>query len=178
MEETSQARADIGSERVAAQAPLAALAGKYMTLQLAEEDYGVPILDVREIIGLMQITPVPRAPAFVRGVINLRGRVIPVVDLRLQFGMPACPSTDQTVIIVVQCVVGGRSLTMGVLVDRVLEVLKLDAAQVEPPPELGARSPHQDFVLGAGKAGQRVVFLLDISRVLSARDLEAVANAA
>jgi len=154
------------------------LAGKYMTFQLAEEVYGVAILDVREIIGLMDVTRVPRAPPFVRGVINLRGRVIPVVDLRLQFGMEPCAATDQTVIIVVQCAVDGRSLTMGVLVDQVLEVLNVQAGQIEPLPDLGERSLHSQFILGVGKAGQRIVFLLDIARVLSSREAAAVADAA
>ncbi len=158
--------------------PTAPLAGKYMTFQLAQEDYGVAILMVREIIGLMEITRVPRVPGFVRGVINLRGRVIPVVDLRAKFGMAPCEATEQTVIIVVNCEVAGRALTMGVLVDQVLEVLNVAADQIEPPPDLGDRTASSEFILGVGKAAQRVVFLLDIARVLSARDAEAVAHAA
>lgn len=144
----------------------AQLAGKYMTFKLAEEVYGLEILKVREIIGLMDITRVPRSAGFVRGVINLRGKVIPVADLRLKFGMEACQATDQTVIIVVQCSVGGRALTMGVLVDQVLEVLSIDAAQIEPPPALAETAAEAQFVLGVGKAGDRVIFLLDIGRVL------------
>ena len=97
----------------------AQLAGKYMSFQLANEIYGLEILKVREIIGLMDITRVPRSASFIRGVINLRGKVIPVVDLRLKFGMDACQTTDQTVIIVVQCTVGRRDLTMGIMVDQV-----------------------------------------------------------
>lgn len=175
MERSIHADAAAAQQRSAG---LAALAGKHMTFQLADEAYGVPILDVREIIGLMDITRVPRAPAFIRGVINLRGRVIPVVDLRLQFGMEPCAPTDQTVIIVVQCSFEGRPLTMGVLVDRVLEVLDIQADQIEPAPDLGDRSLHSDFILGVGKSGSRVVFLLDISRVLTARDLASVNDAA
>ena len=170
------------AERISSgQSPLAAarsaVAGKHMCFQLGAETYGLPILDVREIIGLMPITSVPRAPAFVRGIINLRGKVIPVMDLRLQFGMDPCPATDQTVIIVVHCTVEGRGLTMGLLVDRVLEVLNIGADQNEPPPSFGA-SDSADFLLGVGKAGQRVVFLLDISRLLSARDRAALEAAA
>jgi purine-binding chemotaxis protein CheW len=153
------------------------IAGKHMCFQLGAEIYGLPILDVREIIGLMTITPVPRAPAFVRGVINLRGKVIPVVDLRLQFGMEPCPATDQTVIIVVQCSVDGQPLTMGLLVDRVLEVLSIGSDQIEPPPSFGA-SGGADFLLGVGKSGKRVVFLLDIARLLSSRDRAALAESA
>jgi purine-binding chemotaxis protein CheW len=154
-----------------------AVAGKHMCFQLGAETYGLPILDVREIIGLMPITAVPRAPGFIRGIINLRGKVIPVIDLRLQFGMEPCPATDQTVIIVVQCMVEGRALTMGLLVDRVLEVLSIGGDQIEPPPSFGA-TESADFLLGVGKAGQRVVFLLDIARLLSAGDRAALESAA
>ncbi|MFO0580795.1 MAG: chemotaxis protein CheW [Anaeromyxobacter sp.] len=143
------------------------LAGKYMTFQLAREEYGLEILKVREIIGLMEITRVPRTRDFIRGVINLRGKVIPVVDLRLKFGMQACEATDQTVIIVVQCTVDGRPLTMGLLVDQVLEVLTIDAAQIEPAPSLGHAAIEDEFILGVGKHEKRIVFLLDIARILS-----------
>jgi purine-binding chemotaxis protein CheW len=144
----------------------AQLAGKYMTFKLAEEIYGLEILKVREIIGVMDITRVPRSAAFIRGVINLRGKVIPVADLRLKFGMEACQATEQTVIIVVQCVVSGRNLTMGLLVDQVLEVLQIEPGQIEPPPSLGEATVEAEFILGIGKAGERVVFLLDIAKVL------------
>ena len=152
------------------------LAGKYMTFQLAREIYGVGILDVREIIGLQRITPLPRSPAAVRGVINLRGRVIPVVDLRVQFGMAACSATDLAVIIVVQCEMRGSRTTVGVLVDQVLEVLTFDASQIEPTPELGTRSAHSDFIVGVGKSGQHVVLLLDVERILSGEELGGLAG--
>lgn len=155
---------------------LASLAGKYMTFQLAEEVYGFRILQVREIIGMMHLTRMPRAPSFVRGVINLRGKIIPVVDLRLEFGMPACEETDQTVIAVVHCEVNGRPLTMGVLVDKVLEVLKVDAAHIEPTPDLGGTFARESFILGVGKTADRVVFLLDIARVLSTEDVAALST--
>jgi purine-binding chemotaxis protein CheW len=153
----------------APESPLARLAGKYMTFKLAEEEYGLEILKVREIIGFMDITRVPRSPGFIRGVINLRGKVIPVVDLRMKFGMSATEPTEQTVIIVVQCQHRDRALTMGVLVDQVLEVLSIDAGQIEPPPALGA-SVDTSFILGVGKAEKRVIFLLDIGRVLTDGD--------
>jgi purine-binding chemotaxis protein CheW len=146
------------------------LAGKYMTFQLAREEYGLEILKVREIIGLMEITRVPRTREFVRGVINLRGKVIPVVDLRLRFGMERTEATDQTVIIVVQCSVDGRTLTMGLLVDQVLEVLSIDGAQIEPAPSLSHAQLDEDFILGVGKHEQRIIFLLDLSRVLSSEE--------
>jgi purine-binding chemotaxis protein CheW len=156
----------------------ARLAGKYMTFKLAAEEYGVEILKVREIIGLMEITRVPRTREFIRGVINLRGKVIPVVDLRAKFGMPAGDATDQSVIIVVQVETAGRPLTMGVLVDEVLEVLSIGATQIEPPPAFGAAALDTSFILGVGKAEKRVIFLVDIGKVLSGDDAGELARAA
>ena len=149
------------------------LAGKYMLFQLADEAYGLAILKVRELIGLMEITRVPRTQDYVRGVINLRGKVIPVVDLRLKFGMRAAETTDQTVIIVVQCQVADRLLTMGLLVDQVLEVLSIDAGKIEAAPDLGGASADNAFILGVGKTADRVVFLLDIDRVFTGREAAA-----
>ncbi|MCM2332523.1 MAG: chemotaxis protein CheW [Anaeromyxobacteraceae bacterium] len=154
------------------------LAGKYMTFQLAREEYGLEILKVREIIGLMEITRVPRTREFVRGVINLRGKVIPVVDLRLKFGMEKTEATDQTVIIVVQCAVDGRPLTMGLLVDQVLEVLSIDAGQIEPAPSLAHAQLDEEFILGVGKHEKRIVFLLDIARILSSDEAKELSRAA
>jgi purine-binding chemotaxis protein CheW len=151
--------------------------GKYMTFQLAREVYGLEILAVQEIIGLLQITRVPLTPDFIRGVINLRGRVVPAIDLRLKFGMEAVEATEQTVVIVVQYQVAGRALTMGVLVDLVLEVLSIEASQIEPPPDLGYVADG-DFIRGVGKAGDRVVFLLDIAKALSSLDVAALGIAA
>ncbi len=143
------------------------LAGKYMTFKLASEEYGVAILKVREIIGLMDITRVPRTEEHFRGVINLRGKVIPVVDLRMIFGMERVENTDQTVIIVVQWTTRNVSTTMGILVDEVLEVMNIEAAQIEPPPDLQSSYGCNDFILGLGKVEQRVICLLDIQRVIS-----------
>jgi purine-binding chemotaxis protein CheW len=157
------------------------LAGKYMTFQLAREEYGLEILKVREIIGLLEITRVPRTREFVRGVINLRGKVIPVIDLRLKFEMERCETTEQTVIIVVQCQVDGRPLTMGLLVDQVLEVLTIGADDIEPSPSLGHAALDEGFILGVGKHDKRIVFLLDIARILSneeAHDLSRTAQQA
>ena len=156
------------------------IGGKYMTFKLADEEYGLEILKVREIIGLMDITRVPRTRDYIRGVINLRGKVIPVVDLRLKFGMEKTESTDQTVIIVVQITVSGQDYTMGILVDEVLEVLSIAADHIEPAPDFGSGSIDTDFILGVGKAEKRVIFLLDIGKVLSggqARELQALADA-
>lgn len=152
------------------------LAGKYMTFKLASEEYGLAILRVREIIGLMDITRVPRTKEFIRGVINLRGKVIPVVDLRLVFGMPRTENTDQTVIIVVQWSIGTSSTTMGILVDEVLEVMNIEAEQIEPPPDLRSSDGDSDFILGIGKADKRVICLLDIERVLAKDDAHHLAS--
>ncbi|MEI7894843.1 MAG: chemotaxis protein CheW [Myxococcales bacterium] len=146
------------------------IAGKYMTFKLADEEYGLEILKVREIIGLMEITRVPRTKDFIRGVINLRGRVIPVVDLRLKFSMARTESTDQTVIIVVQYSMAGQDYTMGILVDEVLEVLSIGPDQIEPPPDFGSGGIDTNFILGIGKADKRVIFLLDIGKVLNAQE--------
>jgi purine-binding chemotaxis protein CheW len=156
----------------------AQLAGKFMTFKLANEEYGLEILKVREIIGLMDITRVPCTEQFMSGVINLRGKVIPVIDLRMKFGMEACQTTDQTVIIVVQYALRGNSMTMGLLVDQVLEVLSIDGSQIEPPPEFGGMQANNDFIRGIGKSEKRVIFLLDIGRVLSADEAGTVSNAA
>jgi purine-binding chemotaxis protein CheW len=112
------------------------------------------------------------------GVINLRGKVIPVIDLRLKFGMERCQVTDQTVIIVVQYSLHGRNMTMGLLVDQVLEVLSIEAAAIEPPPEFGSSTLRSDFILGIGKAEKRVIFLLDIGRILNAEEATVVSQAA
>jgi purine-binding chemotaxis protein CheW len=145
-------------------------AGRYMAFKLGREEYAVGILEVRELIGMMQITRVPGARAFVRGVINLRGKIIPVIDLRLRLGMATTVPTDQTVIMLVQHTVGTAELVMALLVDEVLEVLDLGAHCIEPPPELGAQPLAPAFVVGVAKVDDRVVFLLDIDRVLPAEE--------
>jgi purine-binding chemotaxis protein CheW len=137
-----------------------ALGGKYLTFGLSGEDYGTQILKVREIIGLLDITPVPQMPDSVKGVINLRGRVIPVVDLRLKFGMPEGEYNDETCIIVVD--VG--QLT-GIIVDTVQEVLDISDDQIDPPPPLGA-GVDTCYVLGIGKVKDDVKILLNIDKVL------------
>lgn len=149
------------------------LGGKYLTFGLADEEYGLEILKVREINGMMDITAVPRTPDFIQGVINLRGKVIPVVDLRLKFGMSAIEPTEQTCIIVVDV---GR-VEMGIIVDKVSEVLNIAGEDIEPPPTFGV-SVDTDFILGMGKANSKVTILLDISRVLTGDDLALMAGAA
>jgi len=137
-------------------------AGKYLTFVLNGEEYGLEILKVREIIGLMDITAVPRTPEYVKGVINLRGKVIPVVDLRLKVGMPEAERTDETCIIVVDI----GEVEMGVIVDRVSEVLDIAGEDIEDPPSFGARV-NTEYILGMGKLNDRVTILLDIGTLLS-----------
>ena len=144
-------------------------AGKYLTFGLAGEEYGLEILRVREIMGVMDITAVPRTPDFVKGVINLRGKVIPVVDLRLKFGFEAIEHTEETCIIVVD--VG--SIEMGIVVDRVSEVLDIAEENIDDAPSFG-NSVNTDFILGMGKADGRVTILLDISRVTRAQDIDSL----
>ncbi len=154
------------------------LAGKYMTFKLAAEEYGLEILKVRDVIGLMEITRVPRTSEFIRGVINLRGKLIPVVDLRLKFGMEMTELGEQTVIIVVQFSIGERELTMGILVDEVQEVLDISSDRIEPPPDFGSSKVDTQFILGVGKSEHRVIFLLDIGRVLDSGEASEVLSSA
>ena len=143
--------------------------GKYLTFKLGAEEYGLGILKVREIMGLMDITAVPRTPAYIRGVINLRGKVIPVVDLRAKFGMQSAEDTDETCIIVVN--VGEiDDLEMGIVVDKVSEVLDIEDNDIEDAPSFGANT-NTDFILGMGKTKDRVTILLDIAKVLSKEDV-------
>jgi len=149
------------------------LEGKYLTFALAREEYGIGILTVREIIGLMPIRTVPQTPTFVKGVINLRGKVIPVVDLRLKFGMEEIEHTERTSIIVVD--VGGhhdseQPMHIGIVVDYVSEVINIKAEEIEAPPAFGAEL-NTEYILGMAKVNQSVKILLDINRILGAEDL-------
>ena len=145
-------------------------AGKYLTFKLADEEYGVQILKVREINGLMNITSVPKMPTHMKGVINLRGKVIPVIDLRLQFGLPEAAYTEQTCIIVVNV---GQEI--GIIVDTVSEVLDVADENIEPPPAIGG-SVDTSFILGMGKVGDEVKILLDIDKVLTGAELGALSD--
>jgi purine-binding chemotaxis protein CheW len=140
-------------------------AGKYLTFVLADEEYGFEILKVREINGMMEITAVPRMPDYVEGVINLRGKVIPVVDLRLKFGMSKADLSSETCVIVVDV----RGTLMGVVVDRVSEVLDIHGEDIEDAPKVGV-SVDTEFILGMAKAKGSVKILLDIDKVLSDAD--------
>jgi len=144
--------------------------GKYLTFALGPEEYGLEILKVREIIGYMEITAVPQTPHEVKGVINLRGQVIPVVDLRAKFGMETAEVTDESCIIVVEISQGNRSFSTGIVVDHVQEVLDIAGQDIEEAPQFGS-SVDTNFILGMGKIGDSVKILLDIDKVLGGDDL-------
>jgi len=147
---------------------MSAAAGKYVTFFLGDEEYGMEILAVHEIIGVLPMTRVPRTPPFVRGVINLRGRVISIIDLRRKFDLPPCEPGPTSCIIVV----AAHAAHVGLLVDRVSEVADIGAADIAPPPPLGAGA-RTEYLVGVAKSGARVRLLLDISRVIDAGDLAA-----
>ena len=144
--------------------------GKYLTFALAHEEYGLEILKVREIIGYMDITAVPQTPHHVKGVINLRGQVIPIIDLRTKFGMETAEITEETCIIVVEITQDSRNFQTGIVVDHVQEVLDILGTDIEDPPQFGS-SVDTDFILGMGKIGDTVKILLDIDKVLAGDDL-------
>ncbi len=146
------------------------LAGKYLTFRLAEEEYGLEILKVQEIIQMQAVTKVPRTPDYVRGVINLRGKVIPVIDLRKKFGLVTVTDTEKTCIIVVQIAQGESKVVMGIIIDEVKEVLDIKAENIEETPSFGASIDTQ-FILGMGKIGQSVKILLDIDKVMNTKEL-------
>ena len=143
-------------------AKLQAKEGKFLTFALGHEEYGLEILQVREIIGLMDITAVPQVPMYVKGVINLRGKVIPVIDLRLKFGMKSIDYTNETCVIVLNV----NSILMGIIVDRVCEVVDIAQDHIEATPTFGARL-NTDFITGMGKVGDKVKILLNIEKVLT-----------
>jgi len=141
-------------------------AGKYLTFFLDREEYGVEILKVQEIIGRMPITPVPLTSKYIRGVINLRGKIHPIMDLKIKFGMDETPMTDETCIIVIKT----ASMMMGVLVDKVSEVVNVASGDIEDTPSFGA-DVNPEYLLGIGKTGGQVRLLLDIEKVITASDI-------
>lgn len=168
------ANATYENKSAAANEPIVArdAGGKYLTFRLADEEYGLRILKVREINGLMDITAVPRMPDYMKGVINLRGKVIPVISLRSKFDLPEKEYTEQTCIIVVDV---GREI--GVIVDTVSEVLDIPAQNIDPPPDLAGKV-DATFILGLGKVGKSIKILLDIDRILAADELREIENLA
>lgn len=150
---------------------LAHLAGKYLTFKLAEEEYGLEIIKVQEIIGLMPITKVPRVPTYMRGVINLRGRIIPTVDLRAKFGLEKVADTEKTCIIVVEIESAKGQINVGIIVDQVAEVMDVAAKEIDFAPEFGTNL-HTDFILAVGIVRGGVKILLDIDKVLTSEEVQ------
>lgn len=151
--------------------------GKYLTFTLADEEYGIGILRIKEIIGMMPITTIPQTPEFVKGVINLRGKVIPVVDLRLRFGMGSIDYTERTCIIVVEIDAQAGTVMIGIVVDAVSEVLNIKAEDIEETPTFGTKL-NTEYILGMAKMEGAVKILLDIGRVLTGEEIAVLEEAA
>jgi purine-binding chemotaxis protein CheW len=145
----------------------AAAAGKYLTFALAQEEYGLLVIKVREIIKIMDITAVPQMPDHIKGVINLRGKVIPIIDLRAKFGLPGQDYTERTCIIVAEVQVEDRKVMLGIIVDWVSEVLNIATDEIEPAPDFGERLDTA-YMQGIAKIKGKVKILLDLDRVLAA----------
>jgi purine-binding chemotaxis protein CheW len=144
--------------------------GKYLTFVLDKEEYGIGILKIKEIIGMMPVTPVPQTPDYVKGVINLRGKVIPVVDLRLRFGMDEIDYTERTCIIVVEIEGQAGVVLIGIVVDAVSEVLNIKGEDIEETPTFGTKL-NTEYIMGMAKMDGRVKILLDIDKVLTGQEL-------
>ena len=144
--------------------------GKYLTFSLADEEHGIGILKIKEIVGMLPVTSVPKTPDFVKGVINLRGKVIPVVDLRVRFGIEEIEYTDRTCTIVVEIEGQAGTIMMGIVVDSVSEVLNIKGVDIEESPAFGARL-DTNYILGMAKMEGGVKILLDIDRVLSEEEV-------
>ena len=151
--------------------------GKYLTFTMAAEEYGIGILKIKEIIGMMPVTTIPQTPDFVKGVINLRGKVIPVIDLRLRFGMESIDYNERTCIIVVEIDGESGTVMIGIVVDAVSEVLNIKGEEIEETPTFGAKL-NTDYILGMAKMEGGVKILLDIDRVLSSEEITIIEKAA
>ena len=148
---------------------VAQLAGKYLTFRLTKEEYGIEILKVREIFGMQEITSVPGVPEYVKGVINLRGRIIPVIDLRLKFGFEEAEYNKETCIIVVSI----NEILVGIIVDTVSEVVDIPGDDIEQSPSFGAETPTE-YLLGMGKVKEHVVILLNVEKVFSVQEISSI----
>ena len=153
-----------------------AASSQYVTFNLGKELYGVEVTRTREILSLTPVTKVPQTPDYLLGVINLRGQVVPVVDMRLKLGLPAGDETEDTCIIVVDVHVDGETITVGALADAVREVLNIRSDQIEPPPRLGTRL-KTEFITGMGKIDEQFMILLNIDRIFNSGELSLVQDA-
>jgi len=146
---------------------------QYLTFKLEDEVYATDIAQVREVLEYSRVTKVPRTPDYMRGVINLRGRVVPVLDLKLRFGMSRTEQTVNTCIIIVEVNMEGDKMIIGALADSVQEVIEMDPSVIEPPPKIGTKL-NTDFIRGMGKRDEQFVIILDIDKVFSSENLDAV----
>ena len=163
-------KAQLESERSSTQdVPSTNRGGKFLTFFLKDEEYGIEILKVQEIIGVLPVTRVPRTPAYVRGVVNLRGKIIPVTDLRCKFAMEEAEANAENCIIVVQT----RGVEIGVLVDKVSEVVDIAGAEIEDVPSFGTEI-STEYLLGVGKTGDKVRLLLDIDFIVSEQEISGI----
>jgi purine-binding chemotaxis protein CheW len=151
--------------------------GKYLTFTLAGEEYGIGILKIKEIIGMIPVTSVPKTPEFVKGVINLRGKVIPVIDLRLRFGMESIDYTERTCIIIVEVSGPSGKVMMGIVVDSVSEVLNIKSDEIDETPRFGV-ALNTDYILGMAKSDRSVKILLDIDQILTTSEMALLREAA
>jgi purine-binding chemotaxis protein CheW len=149
---------------------------QYVTFSLGEELFGVEVTRTREILSLTPVTKVPQTPDYLLGVINLRGQVVPVVDMRLKLGMVAGAETEDTCIIVVDVLVDGETITVGALADAVREVMDIRSDQIEPPPRLGTRL-NTEFINGMGKVDEQFMILLNIDKIFNSDELAWVQDA-
>lgn len=149
---------------------------QYVTFSLGEELFGVEVTRAREILSVTPVTKVPQTPEYLLGVINLRGQVVPVVDMRLKLGLPVTEVTEDTCVIVVEVQIDGESIIVGALADAVREVLEIRSDQIEPPPRLGTRL-KTEFITGMGKVNEQFLILLNIDRVFSSEELAIVQDA-
>ena len=151
------------------------LAGKYLTFALDKEEYAIEILKVNQIIRLQEITSIPCTPPFIRGVINLRGMIIPIIDLRKKFKMDDHTDTDRSCIVVIQLEQTNKRVNMGIVIDEVREVIEIPAGDIEATPELGTNI-DTEFILGIAKTGKSVKMMLDINKVLTSSEIETLSD--
>jgi purine-binding chemotaxis protein CheW len=149
--------------------------GQYMTFKLGDELFAINVSQVREVLEVPQITKVPAAPAYMRGVLNVRGQAIPVVDLHLRFGLPSTPDTVQSRVIVMELTIDGEVAVIGGLADSVHEVIELEPGSINPPPSIATRW-RTNFILGMGRRGEEFIIIIDVNAVFSSNELIAVAG--
>ena len=150
---------------------------QYMTFKLGDELFAIDVAQVREVLEVSQVTKVPTAPAYMRGVVNVRGQATPAVDLRLRFGLPKGTDTVHTRIIVMELDLDGETAVLGGIADSVHEVIELEPANIDPPPRIAMRW-RTDFILGMGKRGEDFIIILDVNAVFSSEDLALVRGVA